>query len=135
MRRREFITVLGGAAAAIPLASAAAQRRAFRIGWLVFGDSLGPIDQSLKDALVQRGLIEGRNIEIVYRYANGIAARLPELAGELVAQKPDLLLAVGGDIIKALFDASNGAIPIVGASATTRCGLELPRLLRGRLRI
>jgi hypothetical protein len=64
-RRREFITVLGGAAAAIPLASAAAQRRAFRIGWLVFGGAtLGPIDQSLKDALVQRGLIEGRNIEI-----------------------------------------------------------------------
>ena len=43
-----------------------------------------------------------------------IAARLPELAGELVAQKPDLLLAIGGDIIKALFDASKGAIPIVG---------------------
>ena len=68
----------------------------------------------MKDALVQRGLIEGRNIEIVHRYANGIAARLPELAVELVAQKPDLLQAIGGDIIKALFDASKGAIPIVG---------------------
>jgi putative tryptophan/tyrosine transport system substrate-binding protein len=115
MRRREFIAVLGGGAAAIPLASAVAQRRVFRIGWLVFGGAtLGPIDQSLKDALVQRGLIEGRNIEIVHRHANGVSARLPELAGELVAQKPDLLLAVGGDVIKALFDASKGAIPIVG---------------------
>jgi putative tryptophan/tyrosine transport system substrate-binding protein len=114
MRRREFIAVLGGAAAAIPLSPAAAQRRAVRIGWLVFGGAtLGPIDQSLKDALVQRGLIEGRNIEIVHRHANGIAARLPELAAELVAQKPDLLLAVGGDVAKALFDASHGAIPIV----------------------
>jgi putative ABC transport system substrate-binding protein len=114
MRRREFIAVLGGAAAAIPLSPAAAQRRAVRIGWLVFGGAtLGPIDQSLKDALVQRGLIEGRNIEIVHRYADGIAARLPELAAELVAQKPDLLLAVGGDVAKALFDASHGAIPIV----------------------
>jgi len=114
MRRREFIAVLGGAAAAIPLSPAAAQRRAVRIGWLVFGGAtLGPIDQSLKDALAQRGLIEGRNIEIVHRHANGIAARLPELAAELVAQKPDLLLAVGGDVAKALFDASHGAIPIV----------------------
>ena len=113
MRRREFIAVLGGAAAAIPLSPAAAQRRAVRIGWLVFGGSLGPIDQSLKDALVQRGLIEGRNIEIVHRHADGLAARLPELAVELVAQKPDLLLAVGGDVAKALFDASKGAIPIV----------------------
>src|SRR5829696_3684498 len=100
MRRREFIAVLGGAAAAIPLAPAAAQRRAVRIGWLVFGDSRGPIDQSLKDALVQRRLIEGRNIEIVHRYADGISARLPELAGELVAQKHDLLLG-SGDIMKA----------------------------------
>ena len=44
MRRREFIAVLGGAAAAIPLAPAAAQRRAVRIGWLVFGGAR--LDQS-----------------------------------------------------------------------------------------
>ena len=75
---------------------------------------MGPIDQSLKDALSQRGLIDGGNIEIIYRYANGESARLAELATELVAQKPDMLLAVGGDVIKALFEASKGSIPIVG---------------------
>jgi len=58
-----------------------------------------------KDALVQRGLVDGGTIEISYRYANGAPARLAELASELVAQKPDMLLAVGGDVIKALFDA------------------------------
>ena len=96
-------------------ASAAAQTRRFRIGWLVFGGTnLGPIDRSLQSALVERGLIDGRNVEIIQRYANGVPARLAELASELVAQKPDMLMAIGGDAIKALFDASKGGIPIVG---------------------
>jgi putative tryptophan/tyrosine transport system substrate-binding protein len=90
MHRRKFLMAL----LAIP-ASAAAQNRRFRIGWLVFADAtMGEVDRALKDALVQRGLVEGDNIEIIYRYANGAPARLPELARELVAQKPDLLLAV-----------------------------------------
>ena len=78
MRRRDFITLLGGAAVAWPLA-ARAQKSPPRIGWLVFGDAkLEPIDQSLKDALAQGGLVDGRNIEIVFRYANGMPDRLPE---------------------------------------------------------
>jgi putative ABC transport system substrate-binding protein len=114
MRRRDFIAVVGGAVAAWPRA-ARAQKSLPRIGWLVFGDTkLGPIDQSLKDALAQAGLIDGRNVEIVFRYANGMPDRLPELAAELVAQKPNLLLAVGGDVIKPLFEASKGSVPIVG---------------------
>jgi len=114
MKRREFFALIAGAAVSSPL-PALAQKRLFRIGWLVFGDaSLGPIDQSLKDALAQSGLVDGRNIEIIYRYANGNPTRLAELADELVAQKPDLLLALGGDVIKVLFDASKGSVPIVG---------------------
>ena len=71
MRRREFIAALGGAAA-WPLV-ARAQKSLPRIGWLVFGDAkLGPIDQSLKDALAQAGLLDGRNIEIVFR--SGLSA-------------------------------------------------------------
>src|SRR5829696_5312773 len=94
MHRRKFLVALLAASA-----SAAAQDRRFRIGWLVFGDAnLGPIDRSLKDALAQRGLVDGGNVEIIYRYANGAAARLAELAGELVALKPDILLGVGGDV-------------------------------------
>jgi len=114
MRRREFITFLGGAVAAGPLA-AHAQKSLPRIGWLVYGGTtLDPIDQSLKDALTQAGLVDGRNIEIVFRYANRKPDQLAGLASELVAQKPNLLLAVGGDVIKPLFDASKGGIPIVG---------------------
>src|SRR6478752_4857819 len=114
MRRREFIKLLGGTAAAWPLA-ARAQKSMPRIGWLVYGGAtLDPIDQSLKDAIAQAGLVDGRNIEIVFRYANGKPDQLAGLADELVAQKPDLLLAVGGDVIKPLFEASKGRIPIVG---------------------
>jgi hypothetical protein len=67
-----------------------------------------------QSAMLNLSLILRRNIEIVFRYANGKPDQLEELASELFAQKPDLLLAVGGDVIKPLFNASKGAIPIVG---------------------
>src|ERR1700682_953379 len=127
MKRREFIAVLGGAVAALPCA-ARAQKLSPRIGWLVFGDAkLGPIDQSLKDALAQAGLLDGRNIEIVFRYANGMSDRLSELATELVAQRPNLLLAVGGDVIKPLFEASKGSIPVIGgvSDSPMRAGIAV----------
>ena len=126
MKRREFITLLGGGVA-WPIV-AGAQKSLPRIGWLIYGGAtLGPIDQSLKDALVQAGLVDGRNIEIVFRYANGVSSRLAELAVELVAQKPSLLLAVGGDVIKPLFEASKGSIPIVGGVSDNpmRAGIAL----------
>jgi putative ABC transport system substrate-binding protein len=127
MKRREFITLIGGAAASWPLA-ARAQKALPRIGWLVYGDAqLGPIDLSLKEALAQAGLVDGRNIEIIFRYANGISDRLAELAAELVAQNPDLLLAIGGDVIKPLFEASKGSIPIVGgvSDSPMRAGIAM----------
>jgi putative ABC transport system substrate-binding protein len=114
MRRREFIAGIGGMGVVWPLA-VRAQKSMPRIGWLVYGGAtLGLIDQSLKDAIAQAGLVDGRNIEIIFRYANGKQDQLAGLADDLVAQKPDLLLAVGGDVIKPLFEASKGRIPIVG---------------------
>ena len=123
MRRREFVAALGGAAAALPALSpsaacaqpAAPANRRPRIGWLVFGGAnLGVIDQTLIDALAQRGLVAGRNIDVAFRYAGGEAARLSALAGELVALQPDLLIGISGTIVKALFDANKSVIPIVG---------------------
>jgi ABC-type uncharacterized transport system substrate-binding protein len=113
MRRREFITLLAGVSVAAPFPSFA--QKISRIGWLVFGDaSLGPTDQSLKDALAQNGLVDGRTINILYRFANGDLKRVPALAEELAAQKPNVMIAIGGDLTKALFDASKGNIPVVG---------------------
>ena len=114
MRRREFFRFIGGSVATWPLA-AIAQKHSPRIGWLVYGNpSLDPIDKLLKDALALIGLVDGRSVEIIFRYANGNPERLAELAAELVALRPDILLAVGGDVIKALFEASNGVTPVVG---------------------
>src|SRR3954465_3942004 len=127
MRRREFIAGIGGMAAVWPLA-ARAQKSMPRIGWLVYGDAkLGPIDQSLKDALTQAGLVDGRNIEIVFRYANGRSDRLAGLSAELIAQKPDLLLPVGGPVVMPLFEASKGGVPIVGgvSESPMRAGLAV----------
>src|SRR6478609_4440072 len=127
MRRREFITLFGGAAATWPLA-VRAQKSLPRIGWLVFGDAkLGPIDQSLKDALAQAGLFDGRNIEIVFRYANGRSDRLAELSAELIAQKPSLLLGIGSPVVMPLFEASKGGVPIVGgiSESPMRAGLAV----------
>lgn len=127
MRRRDFTALMTFAAVSFPRL-AFAQKRPFRIGWLVFGDaSPGPIDQSLKEALSKSGLVEGSNLQVIHRYANGNSTRLPELAAELVAQRPDLLLAIGGDVIKALFDASKGTIPVVGGVSDDpiRAGLAI----------
>ena len=128
MRRREFITFVGGAVVAWPLA-ARAQKSLPRIGWLVYGGAtLGPIDRSLRRTHSLRpDSVDGRNIEIVFRYANGKSDQLAGLASELVAQKPDLLLAVGGDVIKPLFKASKGGIPIVGgvSDSPMRAGIAV----------
>src|SRR5258707_3518160 len=126
MRRRDFIPLLGGAGVAWPVA-ARAQKSPPRIGWLVFGDAkLDPIDQSLKDALAQGGLVDGRNIEIVFRYANRRSDRLAELSAELIAQKPNLLLAVG-NLVMPLFEASKGGVPIVGgvSDSPMRAGIAV----------
>jgi putative ABC transport system substrate-binding protein len=111
INRRGLLTMM----LAVPASSTAAQTRRPRIGWLVFGGTtLGAIDKTLQDALAQRGFVDGRTIDVTFRYANGISTRLAALAKELVAQSPDLLLAVGGDVVKAIFNASKGSIPIVG---------------------
>ena len=103
MRRRDFITFIVSAAVSFPR-PVFAQNKPVRIGWLVFSDaSLGPTDQALKDALAQIGLVEGGNIQIVHRFAKGNPTGLAALADELVAQKPDVLLGLGGDVIKVLF--------------------------------
>lgn len=123
MDRRALILGL----AMMPVA-AVAQSRRFRIGWLVFGGSaLGPIDQSLIDALSERGYFEGRNLEILFRHANGSPTALATLAVELAAQKPDILIGIGGDVVNALFKASEGVIPVVGGVSDnpTKTGLAV----------
>jgi putative tryptophan/tyrosine transport system substrate-binding protein len=135
MKRREFIALLGGVAASWPLAARAQRAKISRIGWLVFGTSeLEPVDKTLRDALAQRGFLQGRNTDVTIRYANAEPTRLPELARELAAQKPDLLIGVGGDVVRALVDASNGT-PVVGGVSDNpvRAGIALAFARPGKI--
>src|SRR5690242_8404170 len=92
--RRQFITLLGGAAAAWPLVARAQQgERVRRIG--ILADEGWPPIESLKQGLRMLGYVEGQNLEIVYRFAAGQAERYPGLAAELVALPVDVIVALG----------------------------------------
>jgi putative ABC transport system substrate-binding protein len=114
--RRQLIVTLGGGAVAWPLAGRAQQAKKIpRIGVLLFGTpdtdpNLGAFIRGLRDL----GYIEAQNIVFVYRYAEGKPERLRGLAGELVATKPDLIFALGGDVAPSARVATN-TIPIVVA--------------------
>ena len=117
MKRREFITLLGGAAAASPLAARAQQgERMRRIGVLMRtfeGDPRGlEYLTAFAQGLAELGWTVGRNVRIEYRWGAGDLNRFRSYAAELVALSPDVILASGGSIVGALQQASR-TVPIV----------------------
>jgi putative ABC transport system substrate-binding protein len=117
MRRREFITLLGGVAAAWPLAARAQQREKLpTIGFM--GTSTPPTQGHMVAALGKRlrelGWIEGRTIAIEYRWAEGRTERYSEIAAEFVRLKVDAILTHGTQAAIAAKEAT-AAIPIVAA--------------------
>jgi putative ABC transport system substrate-binding protein len=127
MKRRSFITLLGGAAAAWPLAARAQQsERMRRVGVL---SNPGPDDAEMhsRTATFVRGLQElgwtvGRNLQIDFRWSNGNAERLRADAVELIALQPDVVLATSGVSIMPLLEASR-SVPIVFAQTIDPVGL------------
>ena len=89
-----------------------------RIGYLVGGDAAteSARAEAIRLALRERGYIEGQNIAIEYRYAEGNPVRQPELAAELVRLKVDIIVAAGGGIIQAAKNATK-SIPVVMAGS------------------
>jgi putative tryptophan/tyrosine transport system substrate-binding protein len=126
MRRRAFISLLGGAAAAWPLAASAQQgERVRRIGVLAAYAENDPEAQArvvaFRQALQGLGWTEGRNIAMEYRWGAGDAGRARTFVAELVSLKPDVILAHGTPALTALYEATR-TIPIVFVSVIDPVG-------------
>ena len=113
-RRREFITLLGGAAAAWPVVARAQQpARIWRIGLLCPTRCVdAPLD-TLRQTLRGLGLVDQENIAFVYREAEGDVARLPGLASELIEQKIDIMLTAWGTAAALAAQRASTTIPVI----------------------
>jgi ABC-type uncharacterized transport system substrate-binding protein len=116
LRRREFITLLGGAAVAWPLVARAQQReRMRRVGVLAAHERHVPEFDGLREQLRELGYVGGKNLLIERRYAAQGTAQLPVLAKELVDLHPDVIVAITTPATAAVKGAT-GSIPIVFAN-------------------
>ena len=115
LRRREFITLLGGAAAAWPLA-ARAQHSSLPVIGFMSGRSTadsGYLAEAFRQGLRDTGYVEGESIGIEYRWANGDYDRLPGFASDLLQRNVLVLVAVGGDSSPRAAKQATSTVPIV----------------------
>lgn len=123
MQRRKFITLVGGAAVTWPLAARAQQTKVPRLGVLLVG-SREPFSREFWEGLRELGYIDGQNIQIEFRSAEGKLNLLPELAAELVRLKVDIIIASETPSVQAAKRATN-EIPIIMAPSGDPVGTGL----------
>jgi putative ABC transport system substrate-binding protein len=131
MQRREFITLLGGAAVAWPIAARAQQQKVWRIGMLdtasreLNSANLAVFYKELRDF----GYVEGQNLIIEYRSADGRNERLPDLVSELLRLNVDLIVVRGTPEVLAIKNATS-TIPVVMSAVVDPVGLGVAASLR-----
>src|SRR5262245_16695924 len=126
IRRRDFITLLGGTAA-WPFAARAQQSAMPVIGWLSVASADGMLARlsDFREGLKQQGFVEHQNVLIEYRWANEQSELLQRLAVELISRRVSVIAVGGGTVTALAAKASTAAIPIVFAIAAdpVRAGL------------
>jgi putative tryptophan/tyrosine transport system substrate-binding protein len=115
MRRRDLAFLYGGAAILWPLAAGTRQIAMRMIGFLALGsfDQGNRFDAGFRQGLRETGYVDGENVRIEYRRAEGKAERLPALAAELVALNVDVIVAAGGTLSALAAKRATTSIPIV----------------------
>jgi len=123
MRRRDFITLLGGATA-WPLVAHAQQKAMATVGFLSGTPVIAPNLPAFRQGLSETGYVEGQNLAIEYRWTEGHYDRLPALAADLVDRKVDVIVAIGGVSARPAKSATS-TIPIVFLGVSDPVGLGL----------
>lgn len=116
MKRREFITLIGGAAVGWPIVGRAQQpNRIPRVGVLASASATSPIEYAFRQGLRDLGYVEGQNVVLEYKDAAGRTDTLPQLAAELIAAKVDVIFASGSEATSVVRSQTK-SIPVVMTS-------------------